>query len=119
MKRVKLTHGTATVDENANPELIRALNRMSELASNFKPMNMKQQLKPFIDRVYDGGVHQITIDIVQNAVEELSDDSTKDEIASVAYQVENLIEVMNPDFKAEVEILKGISSVFDTWVNSL
>lgn len=76
---------------------------------------MKQALKPFIDRVYDGA-HQITIDLIQNEVEELiqNDSVGPDDIGSVIYRIENVIEVMKPTLD-DLTILTGINIVLNAW----
>jgi hypothetical protein len=80
-----------------------------------KKQIMKEALKPFIDRVYDGA-HQITIDLIQNEVEELIQNESveSDDIGSVIYRIENVIEVMKPELE-DLPILTGINIVLTAW----
>lgn len=62
--------------------------------------------------------HQITIDIIENIIDDLRTDellSHEAIIGSCAYKVENLIEVMNPVYNYDIEILNKLLKILNNY----
>ena len=61
--------------------------------------------------------HQITIDIIEEVIEELRTDelcSYEAIIGSCAYKVNNLIEVMNPEYHYDIEVLTKLLNILNS-----
>lgn len=62
--------------------------------------------------------HQITIDIIENIIDYLRTDellSHEAIISSCAYKVNNLIEVMNPEYNYDIEILTELLNILNSY----
>lgn len=58
--------------------------------------------------------HQITIDLVDEA-ECLNDESGRDEIGSIFYRCGVLLEVLNPEYTLDKQILEGLKKICQDW----
>ena len=62
--------------------------------------------------------HQITIDTIEEVIEELQTDelcSYEAIIGSCAYKVNNLIEVMNPEYHYDIEVLTKLLNILNSY----
>lgn len=62
--------------------------------------------------------HQITIDTIEEVIEELQTDelcSYEAIIGSCAYKVNNLIEVMNPEYHCDIEVLTKLLNILNSY----
>ena len=62
--------------------------------------------------------HQITIDIIEDVIEELHTDellSHETIIGSCSYKVNNLIEVMNPEYHYDIEVLTELLNILNSY----
>lgn len=67
-----------------------------------------------------GKTSQITIDVVQKIVHQLSRDIEeypiqRDELGAINYNINVLLEIFNPELKYDVEILKRIYKIISSW----
>lgn len=65
-------------------------------------------------------VHQITIDLVERAELELANDHrniTRDDVLSLRYQVELVLEVMNEKHAKDISLLNRLSTALSIWDN--
>lgn len=63
------------------------------------------------------GPHQITIDTIEEVIEELQTDELSSHeaiIGSCAYKVNNLIEVVNPEYHYDIEVLTKLSKILES-----
>lgn len=61
--------------------------------------------------------HQMTIDTIEEIIEELQTDellSKEAIIGSCLYKVNNLIEVMNPEYHYDIEVLTKLSKILES-----
>ena len=62
--------------------------------------------------------HQITIDTIEEVIEELRTDelcSHEAIIGSCAYKVNNLIEVMNPEYHYDIDVLTELLNILNSY----
>lgn len=62
--------------------------------------------------------HQITIDTIKKVIEELQTDELSSHnaiIGSGAYKVNNLIEVMNPEYHYDIEVLTELLNILNSY----
>ena len=62
--------------------------------------------------------HQITIDTIEEVIEELRTDellSCEAIIGSCAYKVNNLIDAMNPEYHYDIEILTELLNILNSY----
>lgn len=62
--------------------------------------------------------HQITIDTIEDVNEELHTDELSSHeaiIGSCAYKVNNLIEVMNPEYHYDIEVLTELLNILKSY----
>ena len=62
--------------------------------------------------------HQITIDTIEEVIEDLQTDeliSHEAIIGSCAYKVNNLIEVMNPEYHYDIEVLTELLNILNSY----
>lgn len=62
--------------------------------------------------------HQITIDTIEEVIEDLQTDeliSHEAIIGSCAYKVNNLIEVMNPEYIYDIEVLTELLNILNSY----
>ena len=62
--------------------------------------------------------HQITIDTIEEVIEELQTDelcSYEAIIGSCTYKVNNLIEVMNPEYHYDIEVLTKLLNILNSY----
>lgn len=65
-------------------------------------------------------IHQITIDLVERAELELANDHrniTRDDVLSLRYQVELVLEVMNEKHAKDISLLNRLSTALSIWDN--
>lgn len=65
--------------------------------------------------------HQITIDTIEDVNEELHTDelsSYEAIIGSCAYKVNNLIEVMNPEYHYDIDVLTELLNILNSYQES-
>ena len=68
-------------------------------------------VKAICDEIYSKDLQQITIDLVQDEVEELINSEepvTRDAVGAAAYEVDILLDAMNPKFEKDIDILKRL-----------
>lgn len=66
--------------------------------------------------------HQITIDVVQDHVEDLLKRKcvpTSDEVGAVAFDLGCILEIMNPCFDTEMYFLNDLRDAVRSWANEL
>ena len=62
--------------------------------------------------------HQITIDTIEEVIEELHTDELSSHeaiIGSCTYKVNNLIDVMNPEYHYDIEVLTEILNILNSY----
>lgn len=62
--------------------------------------------------------HQITIDTIEEVIEELQTDELSSHeaiIGSCAYKVNNLIDVMNPEYNYDIEVLTELLNILNSY----
>ncbi len=62
--------------------------------------------------------HQITIDTIEEVIEDLRTDelcSYEAIIGSCAYKVNNLIEVMNPEYHYDIEVMTKLLNILNSY----
>ena len=77
----------------------------------------KQKVKEICDKVYLRNHNQITIDLIQEDVEELLEinDPTPDDIGACSYRVSLLLEVLNPKFENDISLLVELTPALNEW----
>lgn len=77
----------------------------------------KGKVKSICDKVYQKQFKQITIDLIQDNIEELleNDDRTPEEIGAACYNVGLLVEVFNPVLDHDLELLKELKEALHNW----
>lgn len=80
----------------------------------------KQNVKTICDKIYNYGYTQIVIDLVQDDIEELLEDEelVRDKISAAAYQCNSLLDVFNPSFNLDIELLIELESALVDWEQS-
>ena len=78
----------------------------------------EQKVKEICDEVYKYNVQQITIDLVQDNIEELfgkEEQIRRDDVGAASYDCGILLEVFNPKFENDIDILKRLEKALDEW----
>lgn len=82
--------------------------------------SFENRVKELCDEVYKKDFQQITIDLVQNAIEELlGENNTRDRVGAACYEVDILLEAMNPVYKIDVILLTNLQSSLLDWENDI
>lgn len=53
--------------------------------------------------------HQITIDLVSDVEDVFDNEPTLEEIGALQYKISILLEVLNPDFKDDIDVLNNLT----------
>lgn len=79
----------------------------------------KKAVKNIAEIIYSENFHQVTIDFIQDQVEELlrNEHVTPDEIGATCYDLGTLKEVFNPEFKEEIVFLEKLYRAMNNWLN--
>jgi hypothetical protein len=74
--------------------------------------------KQIAKEIYLNNFRQVTIDFVQERVEELfnpDDPLTSETVGAVAYEAEILLEAMNPKFERDIDLLTRLQKALHNW----
>jgi predicted unusual protein kinase regulating ubiquinone biosynthesis (AarF/ABC1/UbiB family) len=80
------------------------------------------KVKSICDEIYHQDLQQITIDLVQDNVEELLGVQAKpsrDAVGAAAYDTSILLEAINPKFEKDVDILTRLYKALNDWSNDI
>lgn len=90
---------------------------------------IEKRVKDIVDEVLQMHAQQIVIDLVQDEIEPLIGKRedvtgkvggpTRDEVGAAAYMTDILLEVFNPKFEKDIDILKRLSSALTEWSNDI
>jgi hypothetical protein len=78
---------------------------------------VKQTVKDICEEVYKIGFQQIVIDLVQDELEPLieCEDISRDDIGAAAYDVSILLDVYNPEFEKDIDLLTRLKLALNDW----
>lgn len=88
----------------------------------------EQKVKKICDEVYQKFPEQILIDFIQDEIEELlnkcdemgKDESpTRDEVGALSYECSVMIDVYNPKFEWDIDVLTRLKKALDEWCNDI
>ena len=82
----------------------------------------EQAVKNICDEVYKFDVQQITVDLIQDNIEELLNSEeavTRAMVAAAGYDCDTLLEVFNPKFEKDINILTRLKKALDEWENDI
>jgi predicted unusual protein kinase regulating ubiquinone biosynthesis (AarF/ABC1/UbiB family) len=83
----------------------------------------EQKVKDICDEAYNKNLQQITIDLIQDNIEgELlnSDEPvTRDAVGAAAYDTDILLEVFNPKFDKDIDLLTRLKKALDEWSDDI
>ena len=82
----------------------------------------EQAVKNICDEVYKFDVQQITVDLIQSNIEELLNSEepvTRVMVAAAGYDCGTLLEVFNPKFEKDIDILTRLKKALDEWENDI
>jgi hypothetical protein len=82
----------------------------------------QRRVKELCDSMYGKDLQQITIDLIQDAIEPLLDIEamvTRDCVGASAYDVSILLEVFNPKFGLDIMLLSKLDKALDEWSNDI
>lgn len=82
----------------------------------------EENVKSICDEVYKFNVQQITIDLVQDNIEELfgrEEQIRRDDVGAASYDCGILLEVFNPKFEKDIDVLTRLENALDEWANDI
>jgi hypothetical protein len=89
-------------------------------------MKRLKQLRALESRVFDnmGQASQLLIDFVQETIQDLDRDYNeqpieRDELGSLRYQIENLVDIYSPVMVFDLDILKRFDIVLSDWYDEV
>ncbi len=82
---------------------------------------VKQKVKDIANEIYGFGYQQILIDFVQDDVEEVlnAESITRDDVGALAYEASLLLDVYNPKFKKDIDLLNRLDNALRHWENDI
>ena len=79
----------------------------------------QQAVKAIVDEAYRKELAQITIDLIQNNIEEellnSEKELTSEDVGAASYDADILLEVMNQKFENDIDILTRLTKALDEW----
>lgn len=81
----------------------------------------EQKVKEICDEVYKKNFQQITIDLVQETEELINTDEPirRDDVGAAAYDCDVLLEVFNPSFEIDIDLLTRLTKALSDWANDI
>ena len=78
-------------------------------------------VKEICDKVYLKGYQQITIDLIQDDIEEMLQQVsfTREDIGASSYTVSILKESINPAFEIDIQLLTELDKALNDWHDSI
>ena len=101
--------------------MILALYQIANLNKTLPMTTFEIAVTKIAQEVYKMSFQQITIDLIQDKVEELLGNRTitSEDVGSVAYEAGIILEVFNPIYTKDIDLLYRLKKALNAWASDI